>query len=159
MFFISGEEIAWGQRLLGLETPEKLEAGNLQGEITLHNIIGVLGVINLVMMLISGGAAAAFFVNQKIHVEQYWKGADFLFVPPFFLVTSFLIMFLYRLFRRLVWRDPGFTTSGSRSTSSPGRMGRLLASRVGTGGDAVPEGPGWGQQGVGPHRRLRWGPR
>src|SRR5574341_974986 len=109
MFFISGEEIAWGQRLLGLETPEKLEAGNLQGEITLHNIIGVLGVINLVMMLISGGAAAAFFVNQKIHVEQYWKGADFLFVPPFFLVTSFLIMFLYRLFRRLVWRDPGFT--------------------------------------------------
>lgn len=37
-FFGSGEEISWGQRLLNIETPEKLKEINAQGEITLHNL-------------------------------------------------------------------------------------------------------------------------
>lgn len=34
----AGEEISWGQRILGFETPEKIAAANLQGEFTLHNL-------------------------------------------------------------------------------------------------------------------------
>ncbi|MFN3208208.1 MAG: hypothetical protein ACE369_04260 [Roseovarius sp.] len=37
--FGTGEEISWGQRILGLETPEALREINFQEEITLHNIV------------------------------------------------------------------------------------------------------------------------
>lgn len=36
--FVGGEEISWGQRLLGFGTPEDLAAVNVQGEFTLHNV-------------------------------------------------------------------------------------------------------------------------
>jgi hypothetical protein len=35
--FVAGEEISWGQRLLGLGTPERLAELNNQDEVTLHN--------------------------------------------------------------------------------------------------------------------------
>jgi hypothetical protein len=38
LFVGAGEEISWGQRLLGIETPEELKNVNVQGEITLHNL-------------------------------------------------------------------------------------------------------------------------
>ena len=41
--FGAGEEISWGQRILGLETPESLESINDQGEINLHNLKPVTG--------------------------------------------------------------------------------------------------------------------
>jgi hypothetical protein len=37
LFFGAGEEISWGQRLLGFETPETMSE-NIQGETTLHNL-------------------------------------------------------------------------------------------------------------------------
>lgn len=37
-FGVAGEEISWGQRIFGLDTPEVLQSVNWQGEITLHNI-------------------------------------------------------------------------------------------------------------------------
>jgi hypothetical protein len=36
-FFISMEEISWGQRILGITTPEKIAKGNFQGELNIHN--------------------------------------------------------------------------------------------------------------------------
>ena len=36
--FVAGEEISWGQRLLGIETPVFLEEVNVQGELTVHNL-------------------------------------------------------------------------------------------------------------------------
>lgn len=39
VFFVAfGEEISWGQRILGIETPESLEGVNDQGETNLHNL-------------------------------------------------------------------------------------------------------------------------
>ena len=38
LVFIALEEISWGQRILGFESPEELESINYQGEINLHNI-------------------------------------------------------------------------------------------------------------------------
>jgi len=38
-FFVAGaEEISWGQRILGIETPADFAERNLQGEITIHNL-------------------------------------------------------------------------------------------------------------------------
>ena len=41
LFVVAGEEISWGQRLLGIETPERIRSSNLQGEFNLHNIEGI----------------------------------------------------------------------------------------------------------------------
>ena len=38
LFVGAGEEISWGQRLIGIETPDELKKVNVQGEINLHNI-------------------------------------------------------------------------------------------------------------------------
>ena len=37
--FGAGEEISWGQRIFGLESPEFFEENNAQGEIGLHNLV------------------------------------------------------------------------------------------------------------------------
>ena len=37
-FFAAGEEISWGQRIIGFETPEKIKERNIQDEFTLHNL-------------------------------------------------------------------------------------------------------------------------
>jgi len=37
-FFAFGEEISWGQRIIGIDTPDILDDVNMQGEINIHNI-------------------------------------------------------------------------------------------------------------------------
>ena len=41
-FAMCGEEISWGQRFIGFETPESLEGLNVQNEVNLHNMFGYL---------------------------------------------------------------------------------------------------------------------
>ena len=38
LFLAAGEEISWGQRILGLETPESVQAINIQDELNIHNL-------------------------------------------------------------------------------------------------------------------------
>jgi len=111
MIFFAGEEISWGQRMFSLATPESLKAINKQDEITLHNIEGVLGVFNLVMMLGAAWAATAWYWNRRVRIERFWEGANHLFVPPFFLVPSFVFLFAYKLFRFTIWPNGGFTVT------------------------------------------------
>jgi len=51
-FLVAGEEVSWGQRLLGLGTPDALADVNVQGETNLHNIEGVHGVVRAVSVLV-----------------------------------------------------------------------------------------------------------
>lgn len=37
-FFIAGEEISWGQRLLGFEVPDTVRSHNVQSEFNFHNL-------------------------------------------------------------------------------------------------------------------------
>jgi hypothetical protein len=109
MFFCAGEEIAWGQHILHFGTPEKLAEVNKQDEFTLHNIGNTLRVLNVIILLVGGAGAAAYLVNQRLHVERYLADVDFLVVPPFFLASWFFVASAYRLFRLVVWRKSGFT--------------------------------------------------
>jgi hypothetical protein len=43
MFVCAGEEISWGQRIFGWETPESWSAKNAQSETNLHNLVVVEG--------------------------------------------------------------------------------------------------------------------
>ena len=38
MFVFAGEEISWGQRILGFQTPESVRGANVQGEFNVHNL-------------------------------------------------------------------------------------------------------------------------
>jgi hypothetical protein len=37
-FFGAGEEISWGQRIFGIETPDAIDQINVQGEMNIHNL-------------------------------------------------------------------------------------------------------------------------
>ncbi|MEQ8440398.1 MAG: hypothetical protein RIM33_01360 [Alphaproteobacteria bacterium] len=48
--FLAMEEISWGQRIFGIETPEALRAANVQGEINLHNLtVGWNEIVRMVL--------------------------------------------------------------------------------------------------------------
>ncbi len=56
MFFFAMEEISWGQRILGIETPEFLKKINDQDEINIHNIFNSVAIMIylIIFSLISG---------------------------------------------------------------------------------------------------------
>jgi hypothetical protein len=110
-FFIAGEEIAWGQRIFGLQTPEELKAINHQGEITVHNIQIVQNTFNFVLFLAGLYGSVAYFLNPKLKMERFGDQATYLLVPPLFLVPSFLVLFGYKFIRYTVVRSPGFVVT------------------------------------------------
>jgi hypothetical protein len=55
LIFGAGEEISWGQRILGLKSPEYFREHNAQGETNLHNL--VLGGVRLNRWIFSIGLA------------------------------------------------------------------------------------------------------
>src|SRR5262249_49682174 len=111
LLFIAGEEIAWGQRLIGLQTPEQLSAINHQHELTLHNIQRVQDAFKLMLLLAGVYGSLAYFVNKSIRVEESWDQAQYLLIPPLFAAPAFLILLGYKLARLAVWRTPGFTVT------------------------------------------------
>lgn len=112
MFFCAGEEVSWGQRFLGFETPEAIEAVNDQGELTLHNIGDSLDVFKFVMLLGGAAGAVAYIANEKLLIQRFWEHADYLLIPPFFVSSAFFLMFAFRLFRYIF--VPEFNTTVTR---------------------------------------------
>jgi hypothetical protein len=103
-FIIAGEEIAWGQRLLHLDTPVALDRVNHQGEITAHNIRGVQDTINLIFIGagLYGTAAAAFF---RLRPDRRPSEQVQLLTPPLFLGSLFLIVVGYKSARFLFFHE------------------------------------------------------
>ena len=108
MLVIVGEEISWGQRLLGLETPEILEDINRQSEINLHNIGRTLTLFNLVLFFASAYAMAAEWIQRRWNVAGRWPDGDRLYVPPFFLAGLFGVMVAYRFVRSIVLNQESY---------------------------------------------------
>jgi hypothetical protein len=101
IFFVAGEEVAWGQRLLGWETPEKLKAINYQNETTLHNI-GPAHQLSIYAVMLGGlyGSIIPLFTLSK-RAGRAHSTLRYLLIPPICLVPSFLMPFGYRLSRLL----------------------------------------------------------
>ena len=118
--FIAGEEISWGQRLLGWATPEELEALNRQGETNIHNVGSVLEVMNLAMFLLTVSAAILPFAWRWGTRERTRDLGASIFVPPLFLATSFGLAGAYRLTRYALIPE------GHYVVSRYGEVGELL---------------------------------
>jgi hypothetical protein len=106
-FFAAGEEIAWGQRVLGLETPEGLAAVNMQNEITVHNIGPAQTAFHGVQVLAGAfGSLGAWLIRRRPRID---RARLELFVPPLFLASAFFLPLAYRLIRVLLFPAPEFT--------------------------------------------------
>lgn len=104
-FFVAGEEIAWGQRILDRPTPQALRELNLQQETTLHNIGSLQGAFSVLQMLLGlYGSLGAWLPGAWAH-GWLRRHADLL-LPPLFLSSAFFIIFLYRFVRFTLFPPP-----------------------------------------------------
>ena len=71
--FGAGEEISWGQRLFGLETPDYLKDKNAQGELGIHNlVIEINGEdVKLNKLIFGTGLALALLIYLSIATPLY----------------------------------------------------------------------------------------
>jgi hypothetical protein len=93
----AGEEISWGQRVLGFGTPEELALVNGQDELNVHDVVEVQGKFNLGLALASlYGLAAPWLVRRPL-----------LTVPPIALGGAFLAMVAYISARAAFFPHPG----------------------------------------------------
>jgi uncharacterized membrane protein YraQ (UPF0718 family) len=100
LFVAAGEEISWGQRALGIQTPEYFKEHNLQAETNLHNLkingieinrfvfsyllIGVLVIyLGFFPILYRKSAAIKRFID-------YWG----IPLPQLYQVLAFLLVFI-----------------------------------------------------------------
>ena len=65
MVFIGGEEISWGQRIIGLETPDFLTASNNRGKFNIHNRYDVEFVF-----LLKGKGSTIRVVHSGVHRQK-----------------------------------------------------------------------------------------
>ena len=94
LFLIAGEEISWGQRILGFGTPSSLQ--NAQDEATLHNIRGLHQYFVHGVAIIGLYGAVAPLVWYAVRSRRARTPLNRLLVPPLFLSFAFAIPFLYR---------------------------------------------------------------
>jgi hypothetical protein len=96
-FFAAGEEISWGQRVLGFGTPEELAAVNGQKELNVHDVAEVQGKFSVGLALASlYGLAAPWLVRRPA-----------LAVPPIALGGAFLATVAYISARAAFFPHPG----------------------------------------------------
>jgi hypothetical protein len=100
---IAGEEISWGQRILGLETPESLSTINHQNEINLHNITSFpMQRIGNYLQLVIGAAGMVLPWLTRTRSPRVRNRLLRLLSPSLFLTPAFGLLFAYRAVR-LVW--------------------------------------------------------
>ena len=98
LFFISMEEISWGQRLFNINTPELLKEHNAQKEISIHN----LEIFNnkLVIIYALVGLVLSFsWIPYKYGILSKKKKGNLgrtvhLFIPKWYIMFYFLPTFL-----------------------------------------------------------------
>jgi hypothetical protein len=108
LFFVAGEEIAWGQRIFGWGTPEALGAVNVQNETTLHNIGTAHQVFVYGVMVAGLYGAVAPLLRAWLWGERPRTWLDYLLIPPLALIPAFLMPFAYRFARLALGVDERF---------------------------------------------------
>lgn len=86
--YFAGEELSWGQHLLGFETSDGMKAINYQKEMNLHNSKGLLGDLldkiprNLLTAGICLGGIVFPFCREKVPawIRRYVPGKEVVFV-------------------------------------------------------------------------------
>ncbi len=107
-FVTAGEEISWGQRVLGFATPEELEPINHQGESNIHNISMIQHAFNVGELLagLYGLLIPILWLSPSVR-SRIGRWLDPMLVPPLCLVALFFLPFAYRTLRYIFLIDAG----------------------------------------------------
>jgi hypothetical protein len=107
LVFLVGEEISWGQRLLGIATPQQIREVNLQKEINLHNHQALFGYVYWfyvrftfycsVTWLLKLVALQILPQDIKEKVKIYLQ----FLIPPWYTSSFFVISFILFYFHRV----------------------------------------------------------
>ena len=111
LFFVAGEEIAWGQWLFDLSTPPALLESNYKAELSIHNVSSLVAAFDIgkLMIGIYGflGAWALLWLRRR---GVRWIPE--ILVPPLFLGSWFLVVVMFRIARLTVFRESAPVGSG-----------------------------------------------
>ena len=99
LFFMIGEELNWGQRLFGWETPDSLKVINKQKETNLHNIYGVGATFKWVQLHAGAyGTIAPLLLLGLNNARRYYQIPSFV-IPHYSLIPFFVPLFVWRIYR------------------------------------------------------------
>jgi hypothetical protein len=100
LFFMLGEELSWGQRIWGWDTPETLREINKQEETNLHNIYAVGSTFKWLQLLV-GAYGTLLPLLVRLRGLQRYRGFLDRVVPHYSLIPYFVMLFVWRLYRNL----------------------------------------------------------
>ena len=98
LFFAAGEEISWGQRMLGIQSSEFFAKNNAQGETNLHNLV-VDGVkLNRIIFTLALGTGLGIFLllvpyfhSKNLRIRNFLNHSG-VPVPRLYQVIGFLLV-------------------------------------------------------------------
>lgn len=100
LFFSSGEEISWGQRILGIQSPEYFQKNNSQQETNLHNlVVGGIKINKLFFSLILIIGLCSYLaivpvLYRKNNSVKKSLDASAIPIPRLYQVIGFLLVFV-----------------------------------------------------------------
>jgi len=110
IFVIIGEEVSWGQRILGLETPETLKTVNRQREINIHSLEGMIDTFRSFYLIIGayGTILPLLFMRPQNSTGGAFarrRAVISMLVPHYTLALYFLATLVWRIYLGF-WRLP-----------------------------------------------------
>jgi hypothetical protein len=114
LFVAAGEEISWGQRLLGIATPESLSDVNTQGETNLHNLDlfqNVLSVDRLFQLFWVGFGVVVPLLSRAWEPARRLLDRHLPILPVSIALLLVLNEVVEQLFQRLIEASPDLYAS------------------------------------------------
>jgi len=102
LFFLIGEELSWGQRIIGWATPGSFASANKQEETNLHNIYGVGATFKWIQLLIGAYGVVLPLIVLRWTIPARLQYTVSMVVPHPTLIPYFAFLFVWRVFRNSV---------------------------------------------------------
>lgn len=99
LFFMLGEELNWGQRLIGWQTPDSWEAINKQKETNIHNIYGVGFAFKWMQLAVGAYGSILPLLILNFRVFRRYKSFLSFLIPHYTLIPFFMPLFFWRIYR------------------------------------------------------------
>lgn len=99
LVFVAGEEVSWGQRLFGIETPPALAAINIQGETNLHNTFLLTPLFSLAQLVLGTLITVAALIPWSGLLSPRHDALRQALVPGPSLAPYFAMSAAWRLYR------------------------------------------------------------